>query len=140
VLMCFNRGPSLVSATLDTPLSPPSTSDELFCCTCLQNHLQTSSQTPQKSYAKFWNFRTTFENPPLCPHNAYVWVKEGLQKFVDCVILIFLLLAYVYKFNIIIRSKQTNITKAESYIYIKRNFVLLENFKYMCIVYKTNLL
>ena len=38
---------------------------------CLQSHLQTSPPTLQKSYQKFRNPRTTFENTPLsgqkCP-------------------------------------------------------------------------
>ena len=40
---------------------------EIFRPTCLQSHLQTSPPTPQKSYPKFRNPRTTFENNPLCP-------------------------------------------------------------------------
>ena len=36
-------------------------------CTCLQSHLQTSPPYPQKSYTKFRNPRTTFENLTLCP-------------------------------------------------------------------------
>ena len=33
-----------------------------------KGHLQTSPPTPQKSYPKFRNPRTTFENTPLTPH------------------------------------------------------------------------
>ena len=47
--------------TLDPPLGPPFTTAEIFRLTCLQSHLQTSPPTPQKSYPKFWNPRTTFE-------------------------------------------------------------------------------
>jgi hypothetical protein len=50
-----------VSAQRDTPLSPPSTSAEIFRRTCLQSHLQTSPPTPQKSYPKFRNPRTNFQ-------------------------------------------------------------------------------
>ena len=42
---------------------PPSTLAEIFRHPCLQSHLQTSPPTPQKSYQKFQNPRTTF-----CPH------------------------------------------------------------------------
>ena len=52
---------------LDRPLVPPSAWAEIFRRTCLQSHLQTSPQTPQKSYPKFRNPRTAFENTPLCP-------------------------------------------------------------------------
>ena len=34
-------------------------------CKCLQSHLQTSLPTPQKSYPKFLNPRTTFQNTPF---------------------------------------------------------------------------
>ena len=39
--------------------------NEIFRHTCLQSHLQTSPPTPQKSYPKFRNPRTTFENTPV---------------------------------------------------------------------------
>ena len=51
--------------TLDPPLGPPSTWAEISRHMCLQSHLQTSPPTPQKSYPKFRNPRTTFENNPL---------------------------------------------------------------------------
>jgi hypothetical protein len=47
---------------------PPSTLVEIFRHTCLQSHLQTSHPTPQKSYLKFLNPRTTYENAPLTPN------------------------------------------------------------------------
>ena len=47
------------------PLSPQSTLAESFQSTCLQSHLQTSLPTPQKSYSKFRNPRTTFQNTPF---------------------------------------------------------------------------
>ena len=53
--------------TRDLPLGPPSTLAEIIRHTCLQSHLQRSPPTPQKSYLKFRNSRTTFENTPLCP-------------------------------------------------------------------------
>ena len=53
-------------------LSPPSTPAELFRNTCLQSYLQTSPATPQKSYPKFRNPRTTFGNTPLCPPNCSI--------------------------------------------------------------------
>ena len=37
---------------------------EIFWRRCLQSHLQTSPPTPQKSYLKFRNSRTTFQNTP----------------------------------------------------------------------------
>ena len=49
---------------------PPSTLAEIFRHTCLQSHLQTSPPTPQKSYLKFRNPRTTFE----------IFKKNHLQK------------------------------------------------------------
>ena len=42
-----------VSAQRDTPLSPPSTSAEIFRRTCLHSNLQTSPPTPKNAYAKF---------------------------------------------------------------------------------------
>ena len=51
--------------TRDLPLGPPSTLAEIIRHTCLQSHLQTSPPTPQKSYLKFRNSRTTFEIPPF---------------------------------------------------------------------------
>ena len=49
---------------------------------CLQSHLQTSAPTPQKSYQKFWNPGTTFENTPLCaPHIPIVRGKWGVPDF-----------------------------------------------------------
>ena len=54
--------------TQDPPLRPASSWVEIFRRTCLQSHLQKSPPTPQKSYPKLWNPRTTFENtPPLSP-------------------------------------------------------------------------
>ena len=41
-------------------LGPPSTLAKILWHTCLQSHLQTSPPTPQKSYPKFRNPRTTF--------------------------------------------------------------------------------
>jgi hypothetical protein len=46
--------------TRGPPLSPPSTWAEIFRHMCLQSHLPTSPQTPQKSYP-FRNPRTNFE-------------------------------------------------------------------------------
>jgi hypothetical protein len=51
--------------TLDPPIGPPLTWAEIFRRMCLQSHLQTYTPTPQKSYPKFRNPRTTFENTPL---------------------------------------------------------------------------
>ena len=48
---------------------PPIDTRKKFRHTCLHSHLQTSPPTPQKSYQKFRNPRTTFENTPLCPPN-----------------------------------------------------------------------
>jgi hypothetical protein len=73
--------------TRDPPLGPPSTLAEIFRRTCLQSHLQTSPPTPQKSYPKFPNPRTTFENTPLSPQLFFYWnpniyvTKESMQKF-----------------------------------------------------------
>ena len=64
--------------TLDRSLVPPSAWAEIFRCTCLQSHLQTSPPTPQKSYPKFRNPRTTFENTPFCaPKYSIVRGIEG---------------------------------------------------------------
>ena len=63
--------------TLDRSLVPPSTEAEIFRRTCLQSQLQTSPPTPQKSYPKFRNPRTTFENAPLCPHNYSIVLGVG---------------------------------------------------------------
>ena len=53
-----------------------------FRRTCLQSHLQTSPPTPYKSYLKFWNPRTTFENTPLCPPKySIVWGVGGVPDF-----------------------------------------------------------
>ena len=51
--------------TRDPPLGPPWTPAEICWRTCLQSHLQTSPPTYLKSYLKFRNPRTTFENTPL---------------------------------------------------------------------------
>ena len=58
---------------------PPSTWAEIFRCMCLQSHLQTSPPTPQKSYPKFRNPRTTFEifqnkiwGPTLVPWGRFL--------------------------------------------------------------------
>jgi hypothetical protein len=40
-------------------------SEEIFRRTSLQSHLQTPPPTPSKSYPKFWNHWTTFQNTPL---------------------------------------------------------------------------
>ena len=48
-----------VSAQRDTPLSPPSTSAEIFRRTCLHSNLQISPPTPKNAYAKFQNPKTT---------------------------------------------------------------------------------
>ena len=47
---------------------PPSTWTEIFPSMCLQSHLQTTPQTPLKSYQKFHNLRTTFLNTPFSTH------------------------------------------------------------------------
>ena len=60
-----------VSAQRDTPLSPPSTSAEIFWHTCLHSNLQTIPPNPKNAYAKFQNPKTTFGNyPPLLYHSA----------------------------------------------------------------------
>ena len=66
--------------TLDPPLSPPLTWAEIFWCAFLQSHLQTSPPTPQKSYPKFRNPRTTFGNTPLCLPNYSI--VRGVPEFV----------------------------------------------------------
>ena len=48
---------------------PPSSPAEICWRRCLQSHFQTSLATPLKSYPKFQNSRTTFENTPLCLPN-----------------------------------------------------------------------
>ena len=57
---------------LDPPLSPPSTPVEFCWSTCLQSHLKTSPPTPQNSYLKFQNRRTTpsGNNPLVHPKLA----------------------------------------------------------------------
>jgi hypothetical protein len=60
---CWSLLPGL--RTLDPLLGPPSTGTAICRHTCLQSDLQTSPPTPQKSYLKFWNPRTTFQNIPL---------------------------------------------------------------------------
>jgi hypothetical protein len=42
-----------VSAQQDTPLSPPSTSLEIFRRMCLHRNLQTSPKTPKNAYKSF---------------------------------------------------------------------------------------
>jgi hypothetical protein len=64
------------------PLSHPSTLAEIFRHICLQSHPQTSPPTPQKSYPKFRNQRTTFSTtkkypPPTPPQGA-----RGVSEFV----------------------------------------------------------
>ena len=68
------RGSSLpICACWMVSLVPtPLTWVEICWCTCLQSHLQASPPTLQKSYPKFHNPRTTFENTPLVrPNTAY---------------------------------------------------------------------
>ena len=48
---------------------------------CLQSHLQISLPTPKKSYPKFRNPRTTFENTPLCPPKYSI--VRGVWGFPD---------------------------------------------------------
>jgi hypothetical protein len=43
------------------PAQPPSKVLEIFCCTCLQSNLQTSTPTAKNSYPKFQTPRTAFE-------------------------------------------------------------------------------
>ena len=50
-----------------SPDQPPINTSGNLQCTYLQSHLQTSPPNPHKSYAKFQNPRTTFENSTLCP-------------------------------------------------------------------------
>ena len=57
--------------TQDPPLGPPLTWAEIFRCTFLQSHLQTSPPNPQKSYPKLPNTRTTFENTPLSAQKCH---------------------------------------------------------------------
>ena len=66
---CWRRWGSLLPGLcmLDPQPSPQSTPVEIFWRTCLQSRLQTSPPTPHKSYPKFRNHRTTFENTPLVP-------------------------------------------------------------------------
>ena len=54
-----------VCARLTCLLVPPSTQAQIFRRMCLQSHLLTSPPTSQKSYPKFRNPRTTFQNTPL---------------------------------------------------------------------------
>jgi hypothetical protein len=68
--------PRLSRARLTCPLVPPSTRAEIFRRSCVQSHLQTTHPTSQKSYPKFRNPRTTFQNTPqsaqIC-HSAGGW-------------------------------------------------------------------
>ena len=61
----------------DPPLGPPSTLGEIFRHTCLQSHIQTSPPTPQKSYTKFRNPRTTFEISPFSGQNRVILGGRG---------------------------------------------------------------
>jgi hypothetical protein len=61
---------------LDRSLVPPLEWVEIFRRMCLQSHLQTSPPTPQKSYPKFRNPRTTFENT-----SSYFWCVGPHAKF-----------------------------------------------------------
>ena len=61
---------------------PQSTLAEIFRHSYLQSHLLTSPPTPQKSYLKFRNPRTTFENTPRCPPK-YSIVREVHNFFQD---------------------------------------------------------
>jgi hypothetical protein len=67
----MTSGPMGVLAPRSTqtwsPDQPPINTSGNLQCTCQQSHLQTSPPNPQKSYAKFQNPRTTFENLTLCP-------------------------------------------------------------------------
>ena len=65
---------------LDPLLSPPSTWAEVFCLRCLQSHLQTSPPTPQKSYQKFLNPRTTFQNTPFSAQKMHSACEGGSLK------------------------------------------------------------
>ena len=60
---------------------PPISTSGNFRRTCLQSHLQTSPPSPQKSYLKFQNPRTIFENPLPCPPTcviARIFVVVGI--------------------------------------------------------------
>ena len=50
---------------LGSSLGIPSTLVVIFWCMCLQTNILTSPPSPQKSYSKIRNPRTTFENNPL---------------------------------------------------------------------------
>ena len=65
-----------VSAHARLPLSPPSTSAEIFRRTCLHNNLQISPPTPKNDYAMFQNSKTTSSKypPPLWKNS------DGLRK------------------------------------------------------------
>ena len=78
---------------IDRSLFPLSAWAVILWCTCIQSQLQTSPPTPQKSYPKFRNPRTTFEiskvihfchsNKNLCPPNySIVWGVGGIPFFV----------------------------------------------------------
>ena len=58
--------------------------------TCPQSHLQTSPPTPQESYPKIRNPRTTFHNTPLSAQNLHS--AGGVSEIVLVGILIVLLL------------------------------------------------
>ena len=60
---------------------PPIDVAEISRRTCLQIHLQTSPPTPQKSYPKFRNPRTTFGNTPLCPSKYSIVRGVGVPNF-----------------------------------------------------------
>ena len=64
---------------LDPPLGLSLAPVEFILCMFLQSHLQTSSPIPQKSYPKFQNNGTTFQNNAQCsgngrcPHFFFSW-------------------------------------------------------------------
>ena len=63
-------------------LAPVSAKDEIFRCMCLQNKPQKSPPTHLKSYPKFRNPWTTFENTPLCaPKYSIVHGVGGVPDF-----------------------------------------------------------
>ena len=63
--------------TRDSQLGHPSTWAEIFPHTCLQSHLQTSPPNPQKSYPKFQNPWTTFEEKKPCPPKSVIVRGRG---------------------------------------------------------------
>jgi hypothetical protein len=79
--------------TLDRSLAPPSTRAEIFRRTCLQSQLSTPPLAPLKSYLKFGNPWTTFQNIPISAQKSQsAGGRGGPQIFFLIGILIFLLL------------------------------------------------